>query len=481
VNEPRTTAREPALDRTAAVADAVRDAHELGDFERVVELIGAALALDDLGAVTAGLAALRPPDRVDVFETFDIEEQRHLLRELADPVAADLLEELEDPFAGMIAAGLSPEVLAPILDEMETDEAADVLLDLPQGQQGAVLQAMDDTAEAEVRQLMAYPDDSAGGRMTRDFIAIRASDTVEDAIEHLRALDPDDGLVYYLYVQDAHDHLVGIISLRQLIVAAPGSRIGDLMTSDVLSVKVDDDQELAGQTMQRYDLRALPVIDLEDHLVGVITHDDLVDVLSEEATEDMYRLVGLDEQERPLDPVSTAVRKRLPWLALNLVMQLALVAALTGFRSTIDRVVALAVLFPLITAQGGNVGAQAMTIVVRLLALGEFDRAEVRQLLGKEMLVGLINGLAVGLLAGLIAIVVAGPQQAQVIGLAMVAAMTLNLTIGGLIGGGVPLLLHRIGFDPAVASSVFVTTLTDTLGVLLFLSIYLGLASWMGM
>ena len=215
-------------------------------------------------------------------------------------------------------------------------------------------------------------------------------------------------------------------------------------------------------------------------MVGLITHDDLVDVLSEEATEDMYRLVGLDEAERPLDPIPTAVRKRLPWLALNLAMQLTLVAALTGFRSTIDRVVALAVLFPLITAQGGNVGAQAMTIVVRLLALGEFDRAAVRRLLGKEMAVGLINGLAVGVLAGGIAVVVAGPQQALVVGLAMVAAMTLNLTVGGLIGSGVPLLLHRMGFDPAVASSVFVTTLTDTLGVLLFLGLYLGISGWLG-
>ena len=193
--------REPAIDRPAAVAEAVRAAHEAGDFERAVELITAALALENVPAVAAGLTALRPPDRVDIFETFDLEAQRFLLRELADPDAADLLEELEDPFAGMIAAGLEPEVLAPILDEMETDEAADVLLDLPEQQQAPVLRAMDDAVEAEVRQLLAYPDDSAGGRMTRDYVALRAADRVEAAIDQLRTLGPDDDRAFYLYVR----------------------------------------------------------------------------------------------------------------------------------------------------------------------------------------------------------------------------------------------------------------------------------------
>ncbi len=470
----------PILDPEATV-EAVRRAHDADDFATVVQIITDAWAREDLASVAAGLAALRPPDRVDVFETFDLEAQRHLLRVLADPDAADLLEELEDPFAGMVAAGLSPAELAPILDEMETDEAADVLLDLPETQQAPVLKAMDDSAEAEVRRLMEYEDDSAGGRMTRDFIALRAGDSVEATIEHLRGLAPDNNVAYYLYALDDADRLIGVVSLRQLIVAGARETIADLVEGDVLKVHAEDDQELAGQVMQRYDLRTLPVVDADDRLIGVITHDDLVDVLSEEATEDMYRLVGLDEAERPLDPVGLAVRKRLPWLALNLGMQLALVAALTGFRTTIDRVVALAVLFPLVTAQGGNVGAQAMTIVVRLLALGEFDRAEVRRLLGKEVAVGLINGVAIGVLAAGIAVVVGGPEQALVLGLAMLVAMAANLTIGGLIGGGVPLLLHRLGFDPAVASSVFVTTLTDTLGVLLFLGAYIGLAGWLGL
>lgn len=448
----------------------------LDDFvDDIRRVVADAIARGDLRTVSAVLDALHAPDRVDVFEELGIEDQRRIIEGIADADAADIMEELSDADAAEIAEGLTVKQLAAILDEMESDEAADVLLDLEPDRADELLLAMDDAAEAEVRTLLDYPDETAGGRMTRDFVALRVDRTVDESIEHLRRLSSNSETTYYLYVQDDDDRLVGIVSLRQLIISGGGTLVGDLMSEDVILVEAGADQETAARLMARYDLLALPVVDAERKLIGVITHDDLVDVLEEEATEDMYRLVGLDQAERPIDPVGIGVRKRLPWLTLNLVMQLALVGALVGFRSTIDKVAALAILFPLVTGQGGNVGAQTMTIVVRMLALGEIDRATMRRLLGKEVGVGLINGVAIGLMAGAIALFVARtpPETAGAIAAAMVAAMALNLTAGAVIGVVVPLLLDRFGFDPAVASSVFVTTLTDTLGVLFFIGLYM--------
>ncbi len=483
MNEASRTAQDQIIE---SILERIRDAGNADTLDDIVEEIGTivaeAISRGDIETVSAVLDALRAPDRVDVFETLDIEDQRRIIDEITNAAAADILEELSDADAAEVAEGMTVAQLAPILDEMESDEAADVLRDLAPQRARELLFAMDDAAEAEVRTLLDYQDETAGGRMTRDFVSLRATETVDESIERLRALAPSVETTYYLYVQDSDDRLVGIASLRQLIVSNGHSRLGDLMSTDVIQVEASADQEAAARLMARYDLLALPVVDGDRRLIGIITHDDLVDVLEEEATEDMYRLVGLDQAERPIDPVSLGVRKRLPWLALNLLMQLALVMALVGFRTTIEKVATLAILFPLVTGQGGNVGAQTMTIVVRLLALGEIDRQMMRRLLGKEIGVGLVNGVAIGLMAGVIALIVARfpVETAGVIAAAMVTSMALNLTAGAVVGVVVPLTLDRLGFDPAVASSVFVTAITDTLGVLLFIGLYSVFAGMMG-
>lgn len=472
------------LDR-ADVAAQVKAHAEAGDLDEAYRLVAAALEARDLETVAASLSALRPPDRVDVFESFDLDDQRQIIDELDVDEAAAILEELDDEEAAEVAEGLSAEQLAPILDLMESDEAADLLNDLPAAQVAELLEEMDDTAEAEVRPLLAHLDDTAGGRMTRDFVALSAGDTVADSIDALRALEPGEEAAYYLYVRDDDGRLVGIVSLRQLIVAPPRTTIASLMHADVIRIHAADDQETAAQRMQRYDLLALPVVDDDDRLVGVITHDDLVDVLSEEATEDMYRLVGLDVDERATDSVVQSVRRRLPWLALNLATQLALVGVLATFQRTLDRVVLLSLLFPLVTGNGGNVGAQTTTLVVRSLALGEIDKRQIGRLLRKEMTQGLVNGMAIGLLAGFVALVmnrfvVDSPVSPALIAGAVFLAMALNLAAGGLAGVVMPLTLERLGVDPAVASAVFVTTVTDTMGALLFIGIFNLLAGLIG-
>ena len=454
------------------IQDAAVTAQAMDDLDALIDAVERAVDSGQLDAVAAVLAALRPADRVDVFESLDLHQQKLMIGELTQEEAAEILEEMEDEDAAEVASALHPEDLAPILDAMEPDEAADVLGDLPREHAESALEAMDDAAEADARSLMAFSDETAGGRMTLDFVALRTTDTVGESIEKLRGMAPDAEAAYYLYVVDEHDRLAGVISLRHLVVARPDTRLAELMDTDVLEVPASADQEQAARMMARYDLMALPVVDDAGRLVGVITHDDLVDVLEEEATEDMYRLVGLDEEERAVDPVRVSVRRRLPWLALNLGMALVLVSALDSFERAFAAVPVLAVLFPLVTGQGGNVGTQTMTFVVRSMALGELAGGNQRRLLVKEVTIGLVNGLVIGAMAAVIALVVASDTGlAKQIAFAIAAAMTLNLAAGGLLGVIVPLTVRRLGYDPAIASSVFVTTATDTLGVLFFLGL----------
>jgi len=460
----------------AQIVETARSAQASGALDAVTEIVTDALEAGDFEVVSAALAALRPPDRADVFEELDLDQQSLLIAELDEEEAAEILEELEDEDRAELAGTLDPEDLAPILDEMDPDEAADILGDLPPEQAEATLAAMDDAVEADVRVLLAYPDETAGGLMTSEFVALHAGETVAQSIDRLRQIGPDAEATYYLYVVDEDDRLAGVVGLREMIVADPGARIRELMNTDVIHVDALADQEAAARLMARYYLTALPVVDA-GRLVGVITHDDLVGVLQEEATEDMYGLVGLDVEESPYDSVLSSIRSRLPWLVANLGTQILLVSVLKVFQPLMDHVAVLAVLYPLVTGNGGNVGAQTTTMMVRSMALGEIDRSRWYRLMAKEAAVGLAIGLAIGVLAGLVAVVYTGQGDSAVrIAGVMVMAMALNLAAGGMAGVMVPLTLQRFGFDPAIASAAMVTGVTDTLGAFFFLGLYAWLS-----
>lgn len=440
--------------------------------EALLATVRAAVDAGRLDEAVQTLASLRPPDAVDIVEELDLEVQGLLLARMADPQAADILEEMEDEAAAEVAAELGTAELAAILDHMETEEAADVLGDLTAAEAENVLLAMDDLAEAEVRSLLIYPDDTAGGRMSREFLSVRADRSVAQAMEEYRNQARELRGAYYLYTVDPEGRLMGVISLRQLLLADPDTRLQDIKETDVVRVRTTDDQETAAQLVARYDLMALPVVDAADRLVGVIQHEDLVDVLVEEATEDMLRLAGVSVAETAQAAVAVSVRRRLPWLTLNLGMQLVVVRTLMLFDATISHVAVLAALFPIVTGQGGNVGSQTMTVVVRALALNALDRGHGMRLLARELAVGLICGLVVGALAGIIAMYAATGEEARLVATAIWLAMALNLGAGALAGAGVPLLFDRLGLDPALASAMFITAVTDTLGVLFFLGLF---------
>ncbi len=447
-----TQAAPPTVDIDAVLAE-VRAALAEGDWERAVALI----------------ESLRPPDQADVFEELPPEAQDQLLPRLDLEDSADILEELEEEEAAEVASRLKVADLARILDEMEPDEAADLLGDIPPERAAKALAKMEEAEE--VRPLLAHPDNTAGGLMTSAEVLLHKDMTAEEAIAYLRSVAPESETVYYLFVVDEDIRLVGVVSLRQLVIAPPDARIEEIMDPDVIYVRADADQEEAARLMSRYDLLALPVVDEDGHLLGIITHDDLVEVLEEEATEDIYRLGGVPE-EQPVDvPVPTALRTRLPWLVLNLGTAMASATVLSVFESTIARVAALAAFFPIVAGVSGSAGTQTLTVIVRGLALGELEPKDGLRALARELLIGLTNGLVLGSLVALIAVFWKGtPMLGVVVG----AATLLNMISAGIAGVLVPLAMQVLHIDPALASPILVTTLTDTMGYF----IYLGLATF---
>ena len=441
---------------------------EHANVDAILEQVREALAEGDWHQAVALVEALRPPDQADLFSDLPPTEQDQLLPRLDLEDSADILEELEEEEAAEIAARLEPEDLVRILDEMEPDEAADLLGDIAPERAAQVLAAMEEPEE--VRPLLVHADESAGGLMTSAKVMLHKEMTAEGAIAYLRAIAPESEDVYYLFVVDEEVRLVGVVSLRQLVVVPPWTRVEETMDPDVIRVRADADQEEAARLMARYDLLALPVVDEGQRLLGLITHDDLVAVLEEEATEDIYRLGGVPEESPPDVPIPAALRARLPWLVLNLGTALVSATVLSIFEGTIARVAVLAAFFPIVAGVSGSAGTQTLTITVRGLALGELNPRDGLHALVREMLIGLANGIAVGALIALIALMWKGtPMLGIVVGLATL----LNMIGAGIAGALVPLMMQVLRIDPALASPILVTTITDTCGYF----IYLGLAT----
>jgi magnesium transporter len=438
------------------------------DVDVILDQVREALAKENWNQAVALVEALRPPDQADLFSDLPPTEQDQLLPRLDLEDSADILEELEEEEAAEIAARLKAEELARILDEMEPDEAADLLGDIAPERVDRVLAVMEEPEE--IRPLLVHADESAGGLMTSANITLHKEMTVTEAIAHLRTISPESETVYYLFVVDKDIRLVGVVSLRQIVVAPPSTRIEEIMDPDIIYIQANADQEEAARLMSRYDLLALPVVDNEGHLLGLITHDDLVEVLEEEATEDIYRLGGVLEEHPPDIPIPAALRTRLPWLVLNLGTALASATILSLFEGTIARVAVLAAFFPIVAGVSGSAGTQTLTVTVRGLALGELSPRDGLRALGREILIGLANGVAVGCLVAIIAQVWKGtPMLGVVVGVATL----LNMIGAGIAGALVPIVMQVLRIDPALGSPILVTTITDASGYF----IYLGLAT----
>jgi magnesium transporter len=435
--------------------------------DTVLDRVRAALEVGKVDDAIAELTTLHPADQADAFADLPSHDQEHILPRLTAGDAAELLEELEDEEAAEAASHMPAELLADALDEMEPDDAADLLGDMPAAAAADALAHMEDAAE--VIPLLAHADDTAGGLMTSDFYALRRRMTAQNAIDFLRTLQPDADQPYYLYVVDRDDKLIGIVGLRDLLVANPTATIESFMKTDVQRATVETDQEEVARMMQHYDLLALPVVNAEGKLAGIIHYDDIVDVIEEEATEDIYRLANVADGDLQVwSPMGLTVRRRLPWLVVNLLTAFLAASVISLFEATIARLAVLAVFQSIVAGEGGNAGTQTLAIMVRGLALGEINFRDIWRALLREAGIGLIHGVVVGVLVALGAWAWRGiPVLGLVIGLAMMG----NLVAAGLAGTLVPLTLRALKLDPALASAVLVTTVTDVVGFGLFLGL----------
>ena len=410
-------------------------------------------------------AVLHPVDQGEILDGLPKKHSQSLLGELDANVVAEILEYLEPEELFEMIGNRTPADLAEVLDLTGPDVAVDLLRQMPEEKQNETLEAMVDSAE--VTELLQYQDDTAGGLMTPDYPVVNEKTTTPNALDQLRLLGEDAEDINSVLVIDDDQRLVGSLSITRLALARSSAVVGDIMDRDINSVTAETDQEECAKVMQRYNLDLLPVLDSERRLSGVIMDDDLVDVVVEEATEDMFRIASVGG-ERIAGPLTNSLRSRLPWLYINLATAFLAAVMVSLFETTITRVVALAVFLPLVASQGGIGGTQTVTLVVRSMALGEVPRRLGLRLLARELALGLIHGVALGIVVGIVAYLW---KWNVTLGLVLGLAMLGNMLVAGMFGAGVPLLLRQLRMDPAVSSAVFVTTFTDVIGFVLFLGL----------
>ena len=411
-----------------------------------------------------------PADLAAVFGELTERERKAaftVIVERSPKLAMEAVAELGPEMAAHLLADRPAEEIASLIQEIASDDAAALVDYLPEELSSAVLELMRPKESGQVENLLEYPEKTAGRIMNPNVFALSEDLTVGEGITELQS-SRDVEMVFYLYVVDARRHLVGVTSLRRLLLVGPETPLKRIMTPEVFSVRVDTDQEEAARLVASYNLLAIPVVDEENKLVGVVTVDDVIDVIKDEATEDIYRLAGVTGDERVFTPPLESLTKRLPWLAVNMVTAFLAASVVSLFEHTIDQVVALAVFMPIVAGMGGNAGTQTLTVIVRGIALGELTWSNSRQALIKEALVGLGNGLVLGTLGAIVVFLMKGnPVLGGVLGLAMVINMFIAATAGTLI----PLGLRALKVDPALASSVFITTFTDVAGFASFLGL----------
>lgn len=411
-----------------------------------------------------------PADLAEVFgELPDRERQTafNVLVERHPRHAMEALSELGPQVGAALLEDRSPEEIARFVEELESDDAAAIIEALPEDLSSSVLDLMRGKQDTEVENLLEFPEYTAGRIMNPNVFALAEDLTVGEAVTELQSAR-DVEMVFYLYTVDDRRHLVGVTSLRRLLLVAPETPLKRIADGDVLSVRVDTDQEEVARQVASYNLLAIPVVDLSNKLVGVITVDDVIDVIKDEATEDIYRLAGISSDDSVFAPASSSLRKRLPWLYVNLVTAFLAAAVVKVFESTISQATALAVFMPVVAGMGGNAGTQTLTVIVRGIALGELSFVNSRKALVKEALVGLGNGFGLGVVAAAAAWIIQGDFW---LGLILGLAMVINMFVAATAGTLVPLGLRALKIDPALASSVFITTLTDVFGFLAFLGL----------
>jgi len=413
------------------------------------------------------LLNLHPADIAEILRYFNEDERRYIFKLLPKDIASEILTELDQPLIDELLEDLNPKEISEVLTEMDSDDATDIISELPESLAENVLSNINKEEQEEVRELLAHHSETAGGIMAKEFVAVNQDDTVDEAIQEIREKAEEVEDIYNVYAVDNYGRLVGEIPLKKLILSRPGARVKDVMDTDIISVQTDMDQEEVARIVKKYDLVSVPVVDSEDRLVGRITIDDVVDVIEDEASEDMTMMAGITETDIPeMSPLKVS-RSRLPWLLVAFGGEIISGYLMSRFQASIAQLISVVFFVPLIMAVGGNVGNQAAVVVIRGLATGEIALIDTRKRLFHEFIVAFLNGIFLATLVFTISSLwLHDAKLGMMIGISMIVVIENAAVMGALI----PFLLKKIGIDPAVATSPFITTSNDIFGLLIYFS-----------
>lgn len=433
----------------------------------------AAAYLDEHHDAWEELAERNPHDAADILEAINEGGAADLLVDLDADDAGDVLDEMRPEAAADVLQEMNATDAAVLVKEMEPDQAADVIGALDARERTALLAALDPATATEVANLLAYAADTAGGMMTTDFAALPVGLTAGEAIESLRRLHAELGSnLLYVYVVDDDDRLLGVVSFRDLVFARPGVGLEDVMEPNVVNVRTDTDREQVAELVQRYRLIAIPVVDHDMRLTGMVKVTEAIEAIQAEAGEDIAVMVGAGGEESVFTPVALSVRRRLPWIAFNLVVGIFIAAVISRFEGTLATYTVLAAYMPLVALMAGNSGAQSLAVIIRSMAVGDLPPGRAPRAIRREVAVGLIDGLVIAMTASVIGAltvtVLQGSEGVTVepveLGVIIFVSVWVAFIVAGVVGAGIPVLLRRLGQDPAVASNIFLTLTTDVVG-----------------
>ena len=411
---------------------------------------------------------MHPADIADLIDELDEEDRLRLFSLLDVDKASDVILELSGASREQLIEDLSNERLTDIIEEMESDDKADIIAELSDDQAKAILEAIEPEESLEVKELLQYPEDTAGGIMQSELVSVKKQATINDAFQAVADAKDEMENIHNIFVVDENDKLIGTVPLQRLITTKRFTPIVDVIDRDIPSVNADMDQEEVARLFKKYDLVAAGVVDSDQRLLGRITIDDIMDTVQEETSEDIYRLAGLGLDDTIFSKTVDSVKKRLPWLYLNLITALTSVLVIGFFEDTIRLMVALVFFMPVIAGLGGNAGGQTLALIIRGIALGEITFENAKRVLYRQIAVGVTNGVAVGIVIAVIAYFWKGiPVLGLIIGLAMIISVFMGTMVGVLI----PLALKRIDLDPALGSNILLTAFTDAFGFFSYLTL----------
>ena len=428
--------------------------------------------LDRLDAIREDRLRVTPPEVIGRFmEELNVEECRSLLRTVSGELAADALAEMDPEYSAQVLFAMRAARVAHIMSVIAPDDAADIVAELDHADQKEFIQRLEPDDRESVEQLLEYDPETAGGIMTPDVVTIPPHLTMDEAIQSIRSINSEVETIYYLYVTGPGNVLLGVISMRDLLLAPLDKRVQEVMTRKLHGVcHPDDDREHVALEMAKHNFVALPVVERGTHrLLGIITHDDIMDVVHEEATEDLQKLVGAGADESMRDGVLESVNRRWPWLVVNLLTAFGAAAIIREYEKTLEELILLAAFMPIVASLAGNSGHQTLAIAIRSLAMGDVHKGDALPLCIRELAKGLCCGLLIGLVGAFGAYALSNWNFQM--GLTIFLALILTMAMAGFTGAFIPLFLKRMNLDPAQSSSIFLTAITDMAGFFIFLQL----------